>query len=298
MARKKEKPNLKKHHTLKLMTITPDLARKWLSTKLENRTISLGDVTALAEAMRRGVFFTTNNCIAFDEDGHLSDGEHRLRACVLSGCTIVQWVMWGMTKRERDSIDKNRPRSLAQQQAMDGKPNAGRCLSYVRLCAQILSGQHVMLKDAGLADEWERMFQPGIDWVVEFLAGTASLRMAGIAGALAFAHKADPRAIEDFTKKIRDGEGIVKGDPAQAFFRWHRRFQDDKNRKVSGSQRTLIYRRVLRCAMAAVEGEQLSKIQDTDEGVRYFRQFYSGRKATALCKPWQEAMQLRFKEIP
>jgi len=66
----------------KLQTVTPKKAAEWLEANTANRPISTSVVRGFAEAMRRGEWVVTHQGIAFDVNGVLIDGQHRLAAIV------------------------------------------------------------------------------------------------------------------------------------------------------------------------------------------------------------------------
>lgn len=70
-----------------VVEVTPDMAQEWLDTRLPNeRLLRLGRAEGMARDMRDGRWYFTGDPLRFD-DGHLVDGQHRLRAVVLSGTT-------------------------------------------------------------------------------------------------------------------------------------------------------------------------------------------------------------------
>lgn len=68
--------------------VTPDLAKEYLTLNKENRPLSPTKVEEWAKEMKQGKWKETHQGIAFDWDGNLLDGQHRLAAIVMSGRTI------------------------------------------------------------------------------------------------------------------------------------------------------------------------------------------------------------------
>lgn len=96
----------------KIMVITPDLAKKWLATNNQNRPIRMRRVEALARDMLSGNFVTTHQGIAFDEDGHLIDGQHRLTAIVFSGVSCKMTVTTGVPRECMFAVDNGAARDV------------------------------------------------------------------------------------------------------------------------------------------------------------------------------------------
>lgn len=65
---------------VKVMRITPPVAREWLKRNVLNRPLRSSVVDALKTAFLRGEYKVTHQGIAFDQDGNLLDGQHRLTA--------------------------------------------------------------------------------------------------------------------------------------------------------------------------------------------------------------------------
>ncbi len=72
--------------------IGPAKAKEYLEKNFDrNRFVRAGWKSALADAMAKGEFLPTHQGIAFDDEGHLIDGQHRLEAIVESGASC--WLL-------------------------------------------------------------------------------------------------------------------------------------------------------------------------------------------------------------
>lgn len=106
----------------KLTEITPEMAERCLSRNPQNRTLDMDRVRRYAEEMRRGRWQTTHQGIAFDENGNLIDGQHRLKAIALSGTTVSLNITKGVLREFCPVIDIGRGKSLSNQAQMLGRP--------------------------------------------------------------------------------------------------------------------------------------------------------------------------------
>jgi hypothetical protein len=99
-----------------LVDITPDMATDWLETRQfsGNRKASRAKVDRHAAEMKAGRWLTTHQGIAFDTDGRLIDGRHRLMAVAASGLTIRMWVFPEQTRDTFDVIDTGYARAASQ----------------------------------------------------------------------------------------------------------------------------------------------------------------------------------------
>lgn len=86
-----------------LVSVTPSLAREWLKKNTKNRPIRPSHVETLRQALVRGEQVTTHQGIAFDTEGELIDGQHRLAAISLmtDGFSWLLQVTWGL---DRDTV--------------------------------------------------------------------------------------------------------------------------------------------------------------------------------------------------
>lgn len=78
--------------TFTLETISPQVARQYLDRNKKNRTITAERVKSLSRDVEAGAFMVTHQCIAFNANGDLIDGQHRLSAVVATGKTVQMYV--------------------------------------------------------------------------------------------------------------------------------------------------------------------------------------------------------------
>lgn len=95
----------------KLITITPKIAGFYLAANRTNRPIRRAWVKKLAEIIKDGEWEVTHQGIAFDIDGNLQDGQHRLHAIVESGVPVAMYVTTGASLKAFTVIDQGVKRS-------------------------------------------------------------------------------------------------------------------------------------------------------------------------------------------
>lgn len=92
---------------MKMMRVTPPMAREWLKKNTANRRLRPSKVNGIKEMLMRGEYKTTHQGVAFADDGTLLDGQHRLHAVALMpdsfGITLP--VFTGMKRETFDVID-------------------------------------------------------------------------------------------------------------------------------------------------------------------------------------------------
>lgn len=86
--------------------ITPEIAEQMLACNVDrNRNISMLRVRMYAHDMQSDKWMDNAETIKFDSEGHLIDGQHRLKAIIYSGKTVRLWVARGMSADAFDTID-------------------------------------------------------------------------------------------------------------------------------------------------------------------------------------------------
>lgn len=93
-------------------TITPELATRYLASNVKNRSVRKQEVEAYAREIKRGTFALTHQGIAFDDSGHLIDGQHRLMAIATAGIPVQMVVARGVVPMAFSVIDRGASRTM------------------------------------------------------------------------------------------------------------------------------------------------------------------------------------------
>lgn len=109
--------------TMKLETITPVKAAKYLERNRNNRAVKAGNVRRIQGALTDGVWKLNGETLKFDTDSNLIDGQHRLLAVVQSGLNLQTYVVRGLPPAVAPSLDQLTPRSVSDNLAMSGEKN-------------------------------------------------------------------------------------------------------------------------------------------------------------------------------
>jgi hypothetical protein len=99
--------------------VTPAMAADMLAASAGNRHMRMWHVDMLAAAMVRGEWKVTHQGVAFDSNGALIDGHHRLRACQQSGLTVPFRVTVGLPPEAVNVMDTGVLRNLADLTGWD-----------------------------------------------------------------------------------------------------------------------------------------------------------------------------------
>ena len=198
-----------------IVSVTPEMATRWLALNAgDNRNISVATVNAYAGEMAADRWVLTHQAIAFNVDGQLVDGQHRLQAVVQSGKTVRMHVTMGL------HIAYNSPIDIGYNRRADhilGKPS--RWVSIARGLILMESGdlgKSFKAQIGQIADVGER-HEEHIDAISEKLEGHV---LMGVVAACVWAHPVAPKMVETFTEQVSTGELLTKGDPAYSLRRW------------------------------------------------------------------------------
>lgn len=101
--------------------VTPELAIQWLERNTNNRPLTMSRVNSYVQDMLSGNWKYTHQGIAFYSDGSLADGQHRLKAIVLSKQACHLLVTHNLPKEVSPVLDQNKTRTLYQSLNIEGK---------------------------------------------------------------------------------------------------------------------------------------------------------------------------------
>ncbi|QKW51397.1 hypothetical protein [Streptomyces buecherae] len=107
-----------------VVMVTPELAREWLKVNALNRPLSRQTVVHLTRAIQRGEWKLTHQGIAFDENGQLVDGQHRLEAVVKAGVAVEMLVAYGVPRAAFTVMDTGRKRTGRDALSLAGETNS------------------------------------------------------------------------------------------------------------------------------------------------------------------------------
>jgi hypothetical protein len=196
---------------VRLETIHPQKAKEILTTKnnINVRKISKPLVANYARQMMAGNWHFSWDCIAFDKDGNLLNGQHRLTACVRSNIPIKTFVIYdavditGDTGRKRSAIEELRGRG-------ESLPN-GFSDNFSIACLRDISFTYLMIKNASSDECYELASLPGIQKALPIMKSLKNapkgIKVAPIASAIigAYIVTKNEKCIE-FAERLADGD--------------------------------------------------------------------------------------------
>ena len=100
--------------------VTPEVAAQYLRSNIINRKLRPATVKRYEEEMRQDSWTLTSDAIAFDEEGNLIQGQHRLSAVVSTGLAQPFWVARNMPTESRQNLDCGTKRQLHDRLTISG----------------------------------------------------------------------------------------------------------------------------------------------------------------------------------
>lgn len=149
-------------------TITPKQAQKYLQFNTNNRHLRKTLVSQYAKDMALGNWKLTHQGVAFNCDGTLLDGQHRLAAIVESGVTVQMLVARGVDSRNQLVMDDHAKRSAGDALSLARNEKITQSHVAVMRAAVELSGagnrRHQRLTKQQL-DDIVDVFRPAMEFI-------------------------------------------------------------------------------------------------------------------------------------
>lgn len=209
IVRRGHRCNMQEQMKTKIEKITPEIATEILERhNPRNRSVSESTVQIYATDMKNGKWKVTHQGIAFDVNGNLLDGQHRLWACVFSGITIEILVTRDLPVETEsgytmEAIDRTRVRTTGQNmQLCHSIKNGNQVAAALRV---ILSMASPKLARNRLSNATAMMLHGIYGTNLESLLRlmpSASCRKGFILGPLALYHKGEPEKASQFTTEL------------------------------------------------------------------------------------------------
>lgn len=220
--------------TAEVRTITPEIAVKMLEQNVSNRPIRQPRVNQYAESMKRGKWTLTGEGIKIgipNEQGvcELIDGQHRLWACVESGCAFDTWVMENVTEDAKTFIDSGLPRSMGDVIGLAGMDHQNLRASTARL---VLGWREGVLQNSNrwqvavTRDKVLDYIRENYDAQADAIRTAATVRRnttgstTAIAAFIMEIRRANPSKAEEFIEAWITGENLDAESPIRALRQW------------------------------------------------------------------------------
>lgn len=232
---------------IRLVDITPDLAREWLSFNIHNRNIRQRVVLAYAADMQDGNWRWNGETIKFAADGALLDGQHRLAAIAESGCTIPTLVVRGLKNDAQETVDGGAKRRFADVLKLRGEQTPIVLAAVLRNVVLWESSERFTATRYSPTNAQMLQALEKYPWVRDIAAPAENCaRHCGLPSSIVgfgwwlFSETAPDdqtsRDVEFFFGRLADGQALAKGDPV---YELRRAVENSRSVRGQRSQRYL-----------------------------------------------------------
>jgi hypothetical protein len=201
------------------MSVSPEMAEKFLKLNVSNRYLAVPQCRRHADAMITRKWNNDGNPLKFNTSGKLMDGQHRLTAVIMANMAIEFDVRLNLPPETQATMDTGRRRSVADQltinQEIYPKHLAGAIGWIYRLCFEDMSYR---IETPETLDFLDR--NPKIRESVAFVAGKGQTVKGAVATLLAAVHFIATQVLGEgeranqFVEVFRTGYPAYPGDPA------------------------------------------------------------------------------------
>ncbi|MTD54492.1 hypothetical protein [Amycolatopsis pithecellobii] len=206
--------------------ITPEKAATMLESNTANRPLSKSVVRAFAEAMRRGEWQITHQGIAFDTNGVLVDGQHRLAAVVAAELPIEMTVFTEVPPDTFDVLDTGKRRNAADVLAIEGEKSTTTLAAMLRIIwlyenrpdTSWAGGSAAVTNPQVLHTlEQHPKVRDYISLGERIAAGTGMIKSAASAASYLVDHTTGRTSVDEWFDGIVDGAGLGRNDARLTF---------------------------------------------------------------------------------
>lgn len=274
--------------------VTPEKAEHWLKNNVRNRPLKRDTITAYARDMVNGVWVPTHQGLAFNDKDEMIDGQHRLHAIVMSGCTIRMMVTFGLPSRidgkemtTMDAVDRGATRSVGDQLVIQhgfkyGSMTASICGAIGSICF----GERTRRLSVGQTLDVFRLFEPAITWVIEHRSKEIGIRSTGVMAGFVFAIMADNPTKESvgssepcfmFEKLVTGENKRKKKSPSKTWNKFSpiarlREFlTSDEAKLITRSLDRGLAELVMQAIYLEAKQKPVTKLEMSMDGVNHFR---------------------------
>lgn len=251
---------MSKNITMTLTAITPDMASEWLATSPGNRNVTNETYKSYADIMKRGLWQSRNpHGIAFDEDGRLRDGHHRLHAIIHANMTVTMYVLRNVPNSVIPVIDRGRMRSISDIIRMKyGDKDSKKNVAVINALLEMeRAGNHHWKITTEIVELIKNRLPEELKLAATIRKGKCPDAFAAV---IAYAYPINPAKVKSLVAAINKSDAFV-GTAAGTLLTLL------SNR--TKLKRSEIFGKVARLVMAHIKGEKISRAHDTNIGIMW-----------------------------
>lgn len=228
-----------------LVTVTPEMAARWLENNPSNRPVNWVVMGRYAAAIKRGDWVFNGDSIRFDANGQLLDGQHRLRAIIDADIAITTGVVRGLAPETQETMDQGMRRTFVQVLQMRGFVGAHNLAAVTN---HVFRYERYLESGSPMTDKYApptirqslAFFEPrssGLIWASGEGRSAAEAVIGGNGSRFGTAwyifHGLNAEDCEDFFYKLRKGASLEEEHPVYAL---RRHLSNDFQARKTGSR--------------------------------------------------------------
>lgn len=133
-------PSVCKQVYAEAMMVTPEMAERFLTKNTQNRKLDQNRVQRYANEMRGGFWILNGESIAFDNEGTLVNGQHRLAAVIKAGIEVPFLVVQNVPTKSFLVTDTGKNRTSGDVFGINGTPSAKTTAAGIQVYCDLKGG--------------------------------------------------------------------------------------------------------------------------------------------------------------
>ncbi len=270
--------------------IDRERALAWLDYNKDNRKVNKAKVQSFARQILNDDYIVTHQGMAFNNaqpTPELIDGQHSLKAVVMTGKPIRRMVTFGLPKKiegksfnTMDVLDQGGRTVGDQLKIAHGIREPNTLRQICNALASLAYRKRARNLSVGQVMDVYKLFKADVDWVMAARSREKGLRQAGVLAGFAFAHAAMPAPVEKLFIELNSGSGLAD----EATFKKRlaagtpQRPVEHLRQFLTGGVSEVFSKKFNSClaeiAMQAIYGEQhkakTKEIESSDVGLNWF----------------------------
>lgn len=205
---------------MRIETITPEMAARWLSEMPTNRPLRKRRVNTYARAMLTDLWQVNGESIKFNKAGKVIDGQHRLSACVLAKKPFKSYVIHNVAEGAEITIDTGIGRTFHDAGTIAGYHFSRQLAPILRYWYMYECQAFMSSKQAPTHQELEaiRLAHPNATRSCDFIGKSKTIKAAAPPAVLGFVHsyiseKYDSDMADTFIQDLNDGADLKRTNP-------------------------------------------------------------------------------------
>jgi hypothetical protein len=251
--------------------ITPHVAKEMLERMETNRPLSDATVSRYARDMAQGRWNNNGQGIVLSEDGTLLDGQHRLRAVLVSQTPISMLVVRGADKKTFITMDSGKPRVLSDVLAIQGFKYTVQTAAISKIAFGYTAGAHFGYQPTKTQLEEFVHRHPYIHEVAEIVGSRQGVFPKSAVGAVVFLaneKRVLTKEVHEFVEGLFYGQGLWKGDGRHTLREWFVQQRNADGPKKNMRPET-VFAAVARAWNAYAGGREIHQLRALERGTRH-----------------------------